>query len=162
MRASSTPRVTKNSSSKRGHFGKWKGDSQLLFWDNRWKSGCLRQTLLHQALSQLCPFSFKFHPYDLKLRSVLKQNSLRINNTTIYFPSDSHWSINQSLATNFDKSLCSENAVGGAWINVMENTQWPGERNFTYVVILTRVGPDLTVIQFKSWTGARKGALVII
>lgn len=80
----------------------------------------------------------------------------------IYFSSDSHWSINQSLATSFDTSLCSENAVAGARISVMENTQWPGERNFTYVVILTRVGPDLTVIQFKSWTGVWKGALGII
>ena len=78
------------------------------------KIGLLQRNPSPQALSQLCPFSFKLHPYDLKLRFVLKQNSLRIHNTMIYFPSDSHWSINQSLATSFEKSLCSENAVVGA------------------------------------------------
>lgn len=86
MRASSTPRVIKDSSPK-GTLWQVERELSVVILGQQVKIGLLQtnpQHPLHQAVSQLCPFSFKLHPYDLKLRSVLKQNSLRRNNTVIY------------------------------------------------------------------------------
>lgn len=43
-----------------------------------------------------------------------------------------------------------------------EKMEGAGERNFTPIIILTRVGPDLTEINQTCWTEEHKGTLATL